>query len=413
MKHLVVLLLLSLSAGTYAQEPIRSFQSEYAGRTMVGTYGGITATSSDFSNRFVGSLVSDNQLEPALILDQLSVLDSDRNRLGVDYELGVLGSWNVKNGPHSLLFRASDGGHIHFSTPKNAMALVFQGNKPFAGDTLDFSNVSGLGIRYQQLSLGWSYNQGIGASIWAMASFVNGQQMAEIDISRSWLYTGALGDTLGVGLTGSGYLSDTSHIGFAKPNGIGAAIDFGVNRHFQGAFSDWKMSASVQNLGMIEWSTRTIQVDVDTNLNWYGLEINDLLATGDQFEGTALEDSLTEGIDNSISKGNHYTWLPGVAQVDFIQLKEKGMELGGGGVVRWNAGYNPFAYARIGYRFKPAIAVHGLVGYGGYGTLQLGISGGYVTEHIHAGLAVNNLEAFIVPAKFAGGSLNFHFSYLF
>jgi len=412
-RHIIVFVMLSYAATTYAQEPILSFQSEYAGRNMVGAYGGITATSSDFSNRFVGSLISDDQLEPSLILDQLSIMDADRNKLGMDYESGVIGSWNVKNGPHSLLFRASDGAHIHFSTPKNAMALVFQGNKPFAGDTLDFSNISGLGMRYQQLSIGWSYNQGIGASIWAMASFVNGQQMAEIDISRSWLYTGTLGDTLGVGLTGTGYLSDTSHVGFAKPSGIGGALDFGLNRQFQGDFSDWIMRASVQNLGINEWSSRTIQADVDTNLNWYGVEINDLLAAGEQFEGTALEDSLTRGIDNSLSKGRHYTWLPGAAQVDFVQLKDKGLELGGGAVVRWNAGYNPFAYGRIGYRFNTAIALHSTIGYGGYGAFQMGIRGGYVSEHIHAGLAINNLEALIVPSQFAGGSLNFHFSYLF
>ena len=75
-RHIIVFVMLSYAATTYAQEPILSFQSEYAGRNMVGAYGGITATSSDFSNRFVGSLISDDQLEPSLILDQLSIMDA-------------------------------------------------------------------------------------------------------------------------------------------------------------------------------------------------------------------------------------------------------------------------------------------------------------------------------------------------
>ena len=52
-------------------------------------------------------------------------------------------------------------------------------------------------------------------------------------------------------------------------------------------------------------------------------------------------------------------------------------------------------------------------GYGGYGTFQAGISGTFEWSHFAASLELRNLEALILPWRFAGGSGIMNLRFLF
>ena len=414
MRFVSVIFLLSLMHNAYAQKPVN--HNWWVGsdqRSFIMLNAGINATSADFSNRFVEELVLSDQLTQETIGNEIKALNSSKNSVGLDYEMAVQGAWNVKYSSHSLLFKIADVAHLDANIPKNITKLVFKGNKSYAGDTLDFSGLSAMGMRYQQMAIGWQYQPTPSSAVFALVSYINGEQYVEGDFERSWLYTSVLGDTLSTSLNGGFSLSDTGRSGFAVNNGSGAAIDLGFHMQFEAEESTWDFDFAINNLGMIQWSKKTLNVNLDSNYTWRGIEIEDITNVNGQFAENELADSLSGGVIENINKQKKNVWLPGAIHAELLQRRDAGFETGGGWVMRWNANFNPFVYLKNGYRFNDHIATHLSFGYGGYGTVQAGLSGSFEWSHFAANLELRNMEALILPGRFAGGSGVVNVRYLF
>lgn len=414
MRLVISLLLVTTVLQALAQKPINhNWWIGTEPKSFVMINAGVNITSADFSNRFARQLLLTDQLTTDAIDSEIKALNPTKNTIGFDSEIAIQGAWNLKSSSHSLLFKLSDVAHLKANIPKNITKLIFKGNKPYAGDTLDFSGIKAMGVRYQQIAVGWQYQPTPNSAFFALLSYVNGEQYFDVDIERSWFYTSKLGDTLSTSIRGAGSVSDTGRTGFGVNNGSGAAIDFGFHTQFGGEESIWDFDFAVNNLGLVQWSSKTLDIDVDSNYTWRGVEIDDITNVNGQFAENELSDSLADGILNSVGKAKKNVWLPGAIHAELLQRRLKGFETGGGWVMRWNANFDPFVYLKNGYRFNEHIATYLSTGYGGYGTFQAGISGTFEWSHFAASLELRNIEALILPGMFAGGSGIMNLRYLF
>jgi hypothetical protein len=394
-----------LALQSIGQQPLSSnWQSNGSHNSFVRINAGVTAASSNFTNQFAKSLLLDDQLNKEALNAMLSNMDMRSNRLGGDYEVGLEVKWNPKKSAHSLLFKMADVAHAHGSVPSTAIQLGFLGNAQFAGDTVDFSGMEFSAWRYQQIGIGWNYKHELSWGVYAMASYINGEQFAQAQVDRAWLYTSVLGDTLSTGLKGQYIQSDTARAGFAVPNGTGAALDFGFSTQFEGESSLWNFKVDVHHLGLVQWSPASLRVNADTNWEWTGMYINDIEQANTQFSDGRLEYSLRSGVNGNFSKGLSNQWLPGWLSAELMQYNPRNAEFGVGMVARWNAGYDPFGYIKGGYRFNEKVAAHMVIGYGGFATFQFGVQGGLEFDRFSVQASVNNLEALVVPSRFLGAT---------
>ena len=93
----------------------------------------------------------------------------------------------------------------------------------------------------------------------------------DADIERSWLYTSKLGDTLSTSIRGAGSISDTGRTGFGCEQGIWCGLLILVfHTQFGGEESIWDFDFAVNNLGLVQWSSKTLNIDVDSNYTWRG-----------------------------------------------------------------------------------------------------------------------------------------------
>jgi len=405
MKYLCWLALVLSSFPAMAQKALFShWDTPGEGQSFAGIQASGGVASGQFANTFMSSLLFDDVLDDAKTSDQLARLKKTRNIAGGDYELSVVGKLNIKHTSHSLLIKLSDAGHADVRLSRAAFDLAFYGNRAHAGDTVQLSSMQ-LGFwRYQQAGIGWAYAPNAGMQVYALLSYVNGEQLLQADLDRAWLYTSALGDTVSAEVKGHYVQSDSAHQGFMQPNGAGASIDLGFRYTFEGTGSSWILNAEVRNLGMVQWKPASLHFDADSAIEFRGIAIDDIRTVDDQFRNGQLRDSLIGGVEDDFHKGTDNRLMPGWLQAELMQYKTRGVELGFGFTARWKANYNTFGWFDFGYRFQPHIAVHGELGYGGYGAFQCAVQASFDYQRFSVFARVGNLEAFVLPSRFAGGS---------
>lgn len=411
MKYVIIIMSALFVGSVCAQIPVNT--QIWNGHNTIGFSSGINTASGDFNNDFVLSLTSDDQISQDVISDQAGKLSTSYlNRLGLDYETSIFASLPVSTSSHSLLIKLSDAAHVSILAPADAYSMVFEGNKSFVGDTLVVSDASALAMRYQKIGLGWQFTPSIGTSVYAVANFVNGEQLASLNIERGTVFTSELGDTLIGDFFASYAQSDTGSVGFASPNGSGFSVDFGMSTRLSAGNSEWDLSFDVVDLGRVFWQPGTIVSEIDTLVNWTGVGLPEVDEIDDTFTKN-LSDSLSGSVNGLIGKSRYQNWLPGAFHTQILQSRPQGAEWGGGAVVRWHAGYNPFAYLLGGYQFNKFIDCHAVLGYGGFGDVQFGLQAKAMFDHLQAGLSIQNLEGWILPKSHLGASGRLSIQYLF
>lgn len=371
--------------------------------SFVAVNAGLNLTSAQFSNAALSAFTRKPSVDKAVMENQLSRLKQSDNRIGGDYELGIKASIKQPGRSYSWLLKAADAGHGDVSVSKTAVELAWRGNKSFAGDTLQLAPLHFNYQRFQQIGLGMAFHPDDFTQYSVLLSYINGEQMATAQLESVWLYTAQLGDTLSASVVGQFTMSDTANKGFAKANGSGASIDFGYYKSF-GSDGSWSFNANVFNLGLVQWTKQTINVLADSAIEFTGIVLGDVKTLNERLTGSSLEDSLQGGFLTAVSKGTYNQWLPGWAQFELMQQKDKGFEFGGGFVCRWKSNYKPFSFITGGWRFNEVVAVHADLGYGGYGKAQAAISCSVNTTHVIGSLRISNAEAFIFPTKHLGAS---------
>ena len=273
---------------------------------------------------------------------------------------------------------------------KDLFNLIFNGNKPYANQTLNLnnSNFNSLVYSYLELSLGKSVtnHSNIKSSLWADFGLLIGHSYTDINFNQALLFTEENGDYLELTLSESSMsLSDTLSTSLAQ--GFGAKIDFFYSRQNQNS----KLLIAAENIGGIFWQN-TSSAYLDTTLNFEGIAIGDIFQLADSVWSKAgTIDSLL-----STTKKDVFRTIP----INFSTYFRKELKLFYFDILaryRLFANYTP--YLRTGINFnmrniKPGITAS----YGGYSNFNLGINTDInLFNSLKIQLGTNNILGGILP----------------
>lgn len=223
---------------------------------------------------------------------------SDMNKTGVDLRVNILSAGFKAFGGYNTV-NISARADVNTRIPKSLVSFVKEG---VTNKTYDISGFGANAIGYGEISLGHSRKINDQLRVGANLKFLVGiagidaeMTRAEVELGRdSWNVTSNA--RINASIKGMHYkMTTNSHTGleyvegldgdFSAPNGFGMAVDLGAV-YSPKMLQDWQFSASVLDLGFINWS-------------------NDLLAStnGDKtFQSQIYNFNADSDADNSFSK---------------------------------------------------------------------------------------------------------------
>ncbi|RLD66110.1 MAG: hypothetical protein DRI84_05510 [Bacteroidetes bacterium] len=181
--------------------------------------------------------------------------------------------WGVKNLGFYFAFELHRMDDYRFTD--DLYKLVFYGNKQFAGQKADLAKSGSQSISYYQLKAGLQrksinkkhrYGANIALNIGRRFNYFQFND-------PSYIYTDPKGTQINLQMNASFRQSDTSNTEWYQVPGIGASVDlfyeFRKKDHYSILFS-------IENLGIIHWDNNTILFDEDQQLNFSGIEVDNI-----------------------------------------------------------------------------------------------------------------------------------------
>lgn len=385
------LLLCLISSQIFAQNNF--FLPDTTARTLITNgFGGVGSGTlrQDFLNKFLFPSYIDNSVKT----NTSNALAENNNFGGQLY--GEFSFYNNKgslgkNGFWGIGFGTTTEGNLGFR--KELFDLIFFGNQPYAGQTLNLNNTSfnAFAYSYLQLSLGRvkESNKGI-ASYWVDFGAIGGHSLVHFDIPEASVYTEDLGNYLDITVNNSSLiLSDT--LTTNPISGLGGKINLNYSYATEGS----KTLISVQNIGAISWNT-SANANIDTTLRFEGIEIDDIFELSDSvLNAVTARDSFVHNTSEGYLQVlpidfSAYFWrdFGGFINAD-LYLKH-----------RLFANFQP--YARFGIYLNTPIVKPGVtVAYGGYSGLQAGLNANIqIIDELKIQLGTNNVLGAIAPGSF-------------
>lgn len=394
----------------------RYFLHKYpAQRRTLGVYSYGEVGSSTLNTKFLNSFFTGQFLNDELknsVRDRLG----DHNRFGVDWSteisyLNMHDSLLGKNWGYYAAIKNRLTGEGSFT--RNAFELPFYGNAMFAGDTADLSGTRGRLFMYQQFQLGFvkTWNKPKSSHVFGFAlSYLNGNTLYQADVDRMKIYTDAHAEYIQV--DGSGFLvrNDPDYNRFFSNNGSGLSVDV----QYQAQVGNGFVSFQAQDLGFMSWERPGDRLAMDTTFLYRGITINNVFTT-DGSEFSDFADSITTYYVKHTRDRAGFMMLPSRFHLAYTHFLMDGkLMLQAGIQARISEFYFPQLYVQGTYYPHSRIMVGTSVGYGGFGTLNIGLDAGVdFGKGYTLILQTRNLEG-IVPNTFATGlSAGIKFSRMF
>jgi hypothetical protein len=198
------------------------------------------------------------------------------NMLSSNISLNIL-TIGYRSGDAFYQFTMNEKISAGVSFSKDPLELMLKGNAPYIGKTLDADIALSLSV-YREYGLNVAYDFGNDLWLGARAKLLFGRVGAlsanntlslktdpntyKLELSSELLMQASIPGTMesdpydGVVSRFNSEI-EAKHFIF-NPVNIGGAIDLGVNKVFEGG---WKFSASLLNLGMINWSKNTHKLE--------------------------------------------------------------------------------------------------------------------------------------------------------
>ena len=200
-------------------------------------------------------------------------------------------SYTFKKNNYSFGISLSDRNILNTSFSDDLLRLVFEGNFNYQNKTLDFGGTSIRADRFQQYT--FTYGTNIKkVKVTTSLSYLAGNHHLSYIIEKGSLYTAPFGTSLDIAYDMSAFVSDTSSLNPFKNNGNGLAL--GLSTEFK--FKEKTIHISFSDLGFIMWDPTSFNLATDSNFNFSGIEVENILSFSDS---VIQENNINDGILNT------------------------------------------------------------------------------------------------------------------
>lgn len=399
---LIVAFFISLSLPISAQFNA-DFFNDTTQELSVSFNGDFVYGSTVMNNRFSSKFLFGGEIDRELKDDAYANLKAN-NRLGLDfnYRLRVEIPFDTLFKKHdiSLLIGVESRDHVDAFFGEELFRLTFDGNKQFAGQTIDIGNTNYNRYKMQYLSVGFinykKFETGI-AKEGIIVNLIKGQQHEAITVPRGSLYTEQLGREINLDLNYIYNASDTSNEGALAFNGYGIGTDLFTEFFLKNGD---KIYLGVQDLGFVYWNNNSLELSTDSSYSFDGIEVDNIFDLNDSIIGEISKDSIVDAVATVNKKDDYSIALPTAVNITYTKILSEKWKLNGGVYYKILSNYFPLFYLNTYYYFNDKFSVKTQIAYGGYGKTNIGLAvaksfGTFMDIYI----GTNNIEGLIIPDK--------------
>ncbi len=396
----VILFLCSVSA--FAQYNSEFLNFEQTGRSISinGEYElGSNGLYNSFFNKFILGGYIDKNLKDKQVahMKELNVLGANAN-----YDITAFFGKNTK---FSYLIGIKDQQIFNASYTKDFYQLAFYGNKPYLGETKNFSGSSINSLRFQELKVGFIWHKiDTTAKIGASVSILKGQQLFYIKANQgSSLYTNATGTELIFNSNFTMAVSDNSKkISPLIYQGIGASANIFFETPYQSKLGKGSvLTVNANNIGFLHWFDNSVQYSSDSSFTFSGYHVDNLLALKDSTLSAINKDTIIKNTTNAHKQSFNVNIPTNLLIINKILFTDK-FAFSTGFRYLFNSNFKPYFFMQGEYKFTKHFSTALLVGYGGYAKLGVGLTLVYNTPAFYVKLGSNSLQGYISPKNTYG-----------
>ncbi|PKP51044.1 MAG: hypothetical protein CVT95_01740 [Bacteroidetes bacterium HGW-Bacteroidetes-12] len=354
------------------------------------------------NNEMLNKFVFGGKIDKTIKNDVYNNL-SNNNRLGGDleYHLNVAIPFDTLAGKTniSLVVGLSQKEHADSKFSSDLFRFTFDGNKQFAGKTINIGNTDFSYFKYQQMNIGFishKKKQGKMATEGAIVSFIKAEEHFAITVPRGSLFTEEYGREIDLDINYLYNTSDTAKKGFGAWNGFGVSTELFSQFFLKNGD---KIHLGIKDLGFIQWNKQSLKYETDSLFHFEGIIVNNIFDLNDSLLSDISKDSLINSINTTQEKGSYSMALPTSFTIDYTKYINDKWQFNGGIYYRILANYFPLFYTNTSYFVSQNFITRAHVSYGGYGKLNLGLALAYQLKNSYTlFLGSNNIDAFISPS---------------
>ena len=373
-----------------------SFKTDY-------TYGS-SVMNNEFLNKFIfGGKIERNHKDMAY--QNLS----GNNRLGGDLRFqfnasipldSILGKKNV-----SLFVGVEMLEHMDAKFTADLFKFTFDGNKQFAGESIDLGGTNYNYYKYQQLNLGFIHHKYIDdklAKEGLIFSIIKAEEHKSIIVPNGSIFTEELGREIDVDLNYSYNSSDTANKGLSAINGLGVSTDLFTEFFLKNGD---KIHLGIEDIGFIYWNKNSLEIASDSTFHYEGIVIDNIFDLNDSLLSTISKDSILNSISTRNEKGDYSIALPTAINFTYTKVLTDKWKFNLGIYHKIFSNYMPLISTNCYYYFNTKLVAKAQVSYGGYGKLNTGLAfAKSFSNYLNIFIGTNNLEGFIAPSSAHSGS---------
>ena len=360
---------------------------------------GSSAINNDFLNKFIygGKIERSHK-------DKVYKSLSANNRLGGDlnYEINVEIPIDTlfKKTNISLIVGIENNEHVDARFTSDFFKFTFDGNKQFAGESIDIRGTNLNYFKLQKLNLGlinYRYFDGKLAKEGISFSIIKAQESKLISINEGSIFTEEFGREIDVELDYLYQESDTAKKGISAFNGLGVSVDLFTEFILK---NGGKIYLGIEDLGFVHWNSNSLKIATDSTFYYEGVVVNDIFDLNDSLVSGLSRDSIIDNLSTKNEKGAYNVAMPASVNINYTKVLNEKWKVNVGIYQKILSNYYPLISINGYYSFNPKLIGRLHLSYGGYGKLNTGLAfSKSVKNYFDIFIGTNNIEAFIASSS--------------
>jgi hypothetical protein len=229
-------------------------------------------------------------------------------------------------------------------------------------------------LHYQQFRTGWDWRGDVYHGSYGFAfSLLSGDRNINAVASKADLFTAPYGTYLDLDIAMQTHETDTSGRGYFSQNGMGFSTDF----YYEMPYTAWKkpgkITFEVKDLGVIQWSSRSLHHSVDSSYHYDGIEVEELFNLDSKVSPLNIDSVVDK--NTTFKRAKYTTKVPCTFDVHTKTYYGKGFAFEKGLAWMFNTSAKAYYYAKFHFFFgrKKTSELAYAIGYGGYGGFHAGL----------------------------------------